>query len=83
MLETKRYTKEMEEKFPIGEMVTQKYHPNNVGLVASKPKSVRYKDGEIISYVDVLWITNYFYGNGETNSMCCDTIKIRKEKKVV
>lgn len=76
--ESREMSKEMEKKFPIGEMVTQKYHPNNVGLVTSKPRTTRLGDGDLLTQVDVLWIASSFYNDGEVCSISCSNIKVRK-----
>jgi hypothetical protein len=80
--ETKKLLREAEEKFPIGELVYEKYHPKNIGIVASKPSSFRSMRGVRI-YVNVLWMTNKTYGDGEMVLYSCNRLMIKKTKKVL
>ena len=80
--ETKKLLREAEEKFPIGELVYEKYHPKNVGVVASRPTSFRSMRGVRV-YVDVLWMTNKAYGDGEMVLYSCSRLMIKKTKKVL
>jgi hypothetical protein len=81
--ETKEGLKKLAEKFPIGELVTQKYHPDCVGVIAGKPKSDRLSNEYVMYYIDVLWMKNKFFGNGEIHATVCTQLKIYKPKKVV
>ena len=80
--ETKKLLREAEEKFPIGELVYEKYHPKNVGVVASRPSSFRSMRGVRV-YVDVLWMTNKTYGDGEMVIYSCSRLMVKKTKKVL
>ena len=80
--ETKKLLREAEEKFPIGELVYEKYHPKNVGVVAPRPSSFRSMRGVRV-YVDVLWMTNKTYGDGEMVLYSCSRLMIKKTKKVL
>jgi len=81
--ETKQLIKKLSEKFPIGEMVSEKYHPENVGLISGKIFAKRYSEEYIHAIVDVLWITNKWYGDGQVYQYHTNCLKVRKEKKVV
>ena len=83
MRETKQAVKKLAEKFPIGEMVSQKYYPNNVGVIAGKPKSDRLTSEYVVYYIDVLWIKNSFYGDGQVYGTASTELKVYKPKKVV
>lgn len=83
MLESKEYNKRMAKKFPVGEMVSQKYYPNYFGIVVSKPRVKRFRNDNIASYLDILWVVSGFYGNGEVWPISCDEIIVAKQKKVL
>lgn len=79
--DTKREKKEAAEKFPIGEMVKQKY-VNSVGLVASDPKP--YKSLRKTKFlVEVLWMHHDWYEPGTTEYVAVDKVIKFKQKKVV
>jgi hypothetical protein len=81
--ETKQLIKKLSQKFPIGEMVSEKYHPDNVGIIAGKITAKRHAEEYINAVVDVLWITNKWFGDGQVRQYHVNALKIRKEKKVV
>ena len=81
--ETKQLIKKLSKKFPIGEMVSEKWQPENVGLIAGKITAKRHGEDYIHTVVDVLWITNKWYGDGQVHQYHVNALKIRKEKKVV
>jgi hypothetical protein len=81
--ETKQLIKKLSRKFPIGEMVSEKYQPDNVGLIAGKIIAKRQGEDYIHTVVDVLWITNKWYGDGQVHQYHVNALKVRKEKKVV
>jgi len=83
MLESKEHNKRMAQKFPVGEMITQKYYPDFFGIVVSKPRVKRFRNDTVESYVDILWVVNGFYGNGEVYEIGCSEIMIAKQKKVL
>lgn len=79
--DTKRAKKEAAEKFPIGEMVKQKY-VNSVGIVASEPKA--YQSLRKTKYsIDVMWMHHEWHGSGVTEIVSVDNIIKFKQKKVV
>lgn len=82
--ETKRVLRETSAKFPIGEMVYQKYYPKNIGIVVSHPSSFRTQNKKYLwVYVEVLWMTNSFYGDGETLRVRCSELMLKKGKKAL
>lgn len=82
--ESKRLICDAQEKFSIGTMISEKYYPANIGLIASKPFIKRHTaQKKPYVYVSVLWMSNNLFGDGITAPMCVDNLKIMKQKKVL
>ena len=80
--DTKNSKKKVSDKFPIGQLVKQRY-VNSVGLISSKVSTQSSTEWGPSFYVDVLWMHHDQYDSGTVVSMFTDRLMIYKEKKVV
>lgn len=89
--ETKKFKKQMQQEFPMGEFVSEKYMPKSVGIIAGHPfvkRTVIY-DPDLDRYMDnftcevmVLWMSHPYH-SGESVRMYYKHIKRSNIKKVL